>query len=163
MESSNRSHPNAHLQYHTDYNYPPFKRVMLAAVKVGLFNNCVYLVQFNFIVDDIIIHQIIVIRLFTYSFYIQEGLYHPRLPSLRRMDMDTATHKLPEEHCRTTTSCGNRKCLSKDGDSLKPKCSTLPRVTNSSFYVLLISKNLVFFQFWYRPIQNIRSSFNSSK
>nr|DAA06548.1 TPA_inf: TEPP protein [Molgula tectiformis] len=70
MDSSNRSHPNAHLQYHTDYNYPPFRRVMLAAVK--------------------------------------EGLYHPRLPSLRRMDMDTATHKLPDEHCRTTTSCGNR-------------------------------------------------------
>ncbi|XP_039265529.1 sperm microtubule inner protein 8-like [Styela clava] len=70
MDSSTQDHPNAHLQYHTDYNYPPFRRVMLAAVK--------------------------------------EGIYHPRLPSLRRMDMDTATHKLSDEHCRTTTSCGPR-------------------------------------------------------
>lgn len=68
MDSSNRPHPNAHLQYHMNYNYPPFRRVMLAAVK--------------------------------------EGLYHPRLPTLRRMDMDNATHMLSDEHCRTTTSCG---------------------------------------------------------
>ena len=37
---------------------------------------------------------------------VKEGLYHPALPSFRRMDMDTAGHKLPDEHCRTTTSCG---------------------------------------------------------
>ncbi|XP_034337642.1 testis, prostate and placenta-expressed protein-like [Crassostrea angulata] len=37
---------------------------------------------------------------------VKEGLFHPRLPSFRRMDMDTAGHKLPDEHCRTTTSCG---------------------------------------------------------
>jgi len=70
MDSSTKPHPNAQLQYHMNYNFPPFRRVMLAAVK--------------------------------------EGLYHPRLPTLRRMDMDTATHKLPEDHCRTTTSCGPR-------------------------------------------------------
>ena len=34
---------------------------------------------------------------------VKECLYHPRLPTFRRMDMDTAAHKLPEEHCRTTT------------------------------------------------------------
>lgn len=39
---------------------------------------------------------------------VKEGLYHPRLPTFRRMDMDTAGHKLPEEHCRTTTTCGPR-------------------------------------------------------
>lgn len=39
---------------------------------------------------------------------VKEGIYHPRLPSLRRMDMDTATHKLSDEHCRTTTTCGPR-------------------------------------------------------
>nr|XP_002131538.1 testis, prostate and placenta-expressed protein [Ciona intestinalis] len=70
MDSSTKPHPNAHLQYHSNYNYPPFRRVMLAAVK--------------------------------------EGLYHPRLPTLRRMDMDTATHMLSDEHCRTTTTCGPR-------------------------------------------------------
>jgi len=37
---------------------------------------------------------------------VKEGLFHPRLPTFRRMDMDTAAHKLPDEHCRTTTSCG---------------------------------------------------------
>lgn len=34
----------------------------------------------------------------------KEGLYHPRLPSFRRMDMDTVAQKLPYEHSRTTTS-----------------------------------------------------------
>ncbi|XP_022342141.2 sperm microtubule inner protein 8-like [Crassostrea virginica] len=37
---------------------------------------------------------------------VKEGLFHPRIPSFRRMDMDTAGHKLPDEHCRTTTTCG---------------------------------------------------------
>lgn len=37
---------------------------------------------------------------------VKDGLFHPNLPSFRRMDMDTAGHKLPDEHCRTTTSCG---------------------------------------------------------
>ena len=37
---------------------------------------------------------------------VKEGLFHPRLPTFRRMDMDTAAHKLPEEHCRTATQCG---------------------------------------------------------
>lgn len=37
---------------------------------------------------------------------VKEGLYHPRLPTFRRMDMDTAAHRLPDQHCRTTTSCG---------------------------------------------------------
>lgn len=36
---------------------------------------------------------------------VKEGLYHPNLPSFRRMDMDTAAHRLPDEHCRTTTGC----------------------------------------------------------
>ena len=37
---------------------------------------------------------------------VKDGLFHPRLPTFRRMDMDTAGHKLPDEHCRTTTTCG---------------------------------------------------------
>ena len=36
---------------------------------------------------------------------LKQGLYHPRLPTLRKMDMDTITHKLPTEHARTTTTC----------------------------------------------------------
>lgn len=34
---------------------------------------------------------------------LKEGLYHPCLPTFRRMDMDNAAHKLPEEHSRNTT------------------------------------------------------------
>jgi len=37
---------------------------------------------------------------------VKEGLFHPSLPTFRRMDMDTAGHKLPDTHCRTTTTCG---------------------------------------------------------
>ncbi|XP_033626876.1 testis, prostate and placenta-expressed protein-like [Asterias rubens] len=37
---------------------------------------------------------------------VKEGLYHPKLPTFRRMDMDTAAHRLPDEHCRTTSGCG---------------------------------------------------------
>lgn len=37
---------------------------------------------------------------------VKTGLFHPKIPSFRRMDMDTAGHKLPDEHCRTTTSVG---------------------------------------------------------
>lgn len=37
---------------------------------------------------------------------VKDGLYHPKLPTFRRMDMDTASHKLPDEHSRTTTCCG---------------------------------------------------------
>ncbi|XP_043918158.1 testis, prostate and placenta-expressed protein [Protopterus annectens] len=36
---------------------------------------------------------------------VKEVLYHPSLPTLRRMDMDTVAHKLPDEHCRTMTAC----------------------------------------------------------
>ena len=34
---------------------------------------------------------------------VKECLYHPNLPTFRRMDIDTAAHKLPDEHCRTTS------------------------------------------------------------
>uniref|UniRef100_A0A8D2KYJ1 Testis, prostate and placenta expressed n=1 Tax=Varanus komodoensis TaxID=61221 RepID=A0A8D2KYJ1_VARKO len=39
-------------------------------------------------------------------------LYHPFLPSLRRMDMDTMASKLTDEHSRTATSCskGEQGC-----------------------------------------------------
>ena len=37
---------------------------------------------------------------------VKEGIYHPRLPTLRQMDRDTTMHRLPDEHSRTTTSCG---------------------------------------------------------
>ncbi|XP_076449301.1 sperm microtubule inner protein 8-like [Babylonia areolata] len=37
---------------------------------------------------------------------VKEGMFHPNLPTFRRMDMDTARHLLPDEHSRTTTTCG---------------------------------------------------------
>lgn len=39
---------------------------------------------------------------------VKQGMFHPNPPRLRRMDMDTAIHKLSDQHCRTTTSCGPR-------------------------------------------------------
>lgn len=36
---------------------------------------------------------------------VKQQLYHPALPSLRRMDMDSARACLSEEHCRSTTYC----------------------------------------------------------
>lgn len=36
---------------------------------------------------------------------VKHQMYHPRLPSLRRMDMDTVIHRLSTEHARHTTYC----------------------------------------------------------
>lgn len=36
---------------------------------------------------------------------VKHELYHPRLPTLRRMDIDTTAHRLSTEHARTTTTC----------------------------------------------------------
>ncbi|XP_068943693.1 sperm microtubule inner protein 8 [Petaurus breviceps papuanus] len=36
---------------------------------------------------------------------VKQQLYHPYLPTLRRMDMDTVIAKLPDEHCQSSTFC----------------------------------------------------------
>lgn len=36
---------------------------------------------------------------------VKHQLYHPALPTLRRMDMDSARACLSDEHCQTTTYC----------------------------------------------------------
>ena len=36
---------------------------------------------------------------------VKQQLYHPALPSLRRMDMDSVKACLSDEHCQTTTYC----------------------------------------------------------
>uniref|UniRef100_A0A8C4XZV1 Sperm microtubule inner protein 8 n=1 Tax=Gopherus evgoodei TaxID=1825980 RepID=A0A8C4XZV1_9SAUR len=36
---------------------------------------------------------------------VKDRLFHPDLPTLRQMDMDSAGNKLPDEHSRTTTVC----------------------------------------------------------
>jgi hypothetical protein len=36
---------------------------------------------------------------------VKEVLYHPALPTLRKMDRDEVLQKLPTEHSRTTTDC----------------------------------------------------------
>ena len=38
---------------------------------------------------------------------VKECLYHPKLPSLRRMDMDSLACKLSDEHSRLSTRCGS--------------------------------------------------------
>lgn len=37
---------------------------------------------------------------------VKESTFHPNLPTLRRMDMDTIRQLLSDEHSRTTTTCG---------------------------------------------------------
>lgn len=58
---------------------------------------------------------------------VKEGIFHPRLPSYRRMDMDTANSKLAEDHCRTSTSCSpgmitfkvtQKRIAQSDGDAI---------------------------------------------
>lgn len=39
---------------------------------------------------------------------VKDTLYHPRLPTLRRMEMDSMVHKLSDEHSRTSTPCDQR-------------------------------------------------------
>ncbi|XP_044126976.1 testis, prostate and placenta-expressed protein [Bufo gargarizans] len=39
---------------------------------------------------------------------VKHTLYHPRLPTLRRMEMDSMAHKLSDEHSRSSTSCDHR-------------------------------------------------------
>lgn len=51
---------------------------------------------------------------------VKEDLYHPRLPSLRRMDMDDVNHRLPQQHSRTATSCGPRDFKSATSSFFKP-------------------------------------------
>ncbi|XP_060644199.2 sperm microtubule inner protein 8 [Anolis sagrei] len=36
---------------------------------------------------------------------VKSQIYHPALPSLRRMDMDTMANRLTDQHARTTTYC----------------------------------------------------------
>lgn len=36
---------------------------------------------------------------------VKQQLYHPALPSLRRMDMDSVKACLSDEHCQSTTYC----------------------------------------------------------
>nr|XP_027794780.1 testis, prostate and placenta-expressed protein isoform X1 [Marmota flaviventris] len=36
---------------------------------------------------------------------VKQQLYHPALPTLRRMDMDSVKACLPDEHCQSTTYC----------------------------------------------------------
>ncbi|XP_042294597.1 testis, prostate and placenta-expressed protein isoform X2 [Sceloporus undulatus] len=36
---------------------------------------------------------------------VKDHLYHPFLPTLRRMDMDTVANRLTDEHSRTATGC----------------------------------------------------------
>ncbi|KAG9474746.1 hypothetical protein GDO78_003288 [Eleutherodactylus coqui] len=39
---------------------------------------------------------------------VKHTLYHPRLPTLRRMEMDSMAHKLSDEHSRSSTPCDHR-------------------------------------------------------
>ena len=35
---------------------------------------------------------------------VKEGIFHPRLPTIRQLDRDRVLHRLPDEHCRTSVA-----------------------------------------------------------
>lgn len=43
---------------------------------------------------------------------VKQQLYHPALPTLRRMDMDSTRACLSDEHCQTTTYCRKGRAAS---------------------------------------------------
>lgn len=43
---------------------------------------------------------------------VKHQLYHPALPTLRRMDMDTVKCLLPDEHCQSSTYCSKGQAMS---------------------------------------------------
>lgn len=51
---------------------------------------------------------------------VKDTLYHPVLPTLRQMDMDTIANKLTNEHCRTSTVCCKGKWHSQPVDTRSP-------------------------------------------
>jgi len=56
---------------------------------------------------------------------VKTGMFHPSPPRLRRMDMDTAIHKLSDEHCRTTTTCGPRDFAAATATPFQPPAQRL--------------------------------------
>ena len=39
---------------------------------------------------------------------VKDGIYNPSLPTLRMMDSDSASHKMPDDHCQTSTLFGTK-------------------------------------------------------
>lgn len=37
---------------------------------------------------------------------VKQSLFHPNIPTFRRMEMDSNRGLLPDEHSRTSTTCG---------------------------------------------------------
>jgi hypothetical protein len=49
---------------------------------------------------------------------VKEGMFHPSLPTFRRIDMDTTLGRLADEHCRTITRC-SRGMHAEAGDCIQ--------------------------------------------
>ncbi|XP_027713711.1 testis, prostate and placenta-expressed protein [Vombatus ursinus] len=69
---------------------------------------------------------------------VKQQLYHPYLPTLRQMDMDTVMAKLPDEHCQSSTYCckgdfdhAHFSLLSVPNKSLNGLVSDPPRLESS--------------------------------
>ncbi|XP_062501834.1 sperm microtubule inner protein 8-like isoform X2 [Corticium candelabrum] len=64
---------------------------------------------------------------------IKTGIYNPRLPTFRRMDMDDAACRMCDEHSRTTTLCSHEemeaaKDITDTGKSLRDKIPLLDEI-----------------------------------
>ncbi|KAM4833763.1 sperm microtubule inner protein 8 isoform 2-T3 [Thomomys bottae] len=64
---------------------------------------------------------------------VKHQLYHPALPTLRRMDMDTVKACLPDQHCQSTTYC-----CKEDFNNAR---FSLPRVPNKPLHCLDFSQS----------------------
>ena len=56
---------------------------------------------------------------------VKDGIYHPRPPTLRAISMDTASHKLPEDHCQSSTICGAREFQEARDAAPKQRCAAM--------------------------------------
>lgn len=58
---------------------------------------------------------------------VKQALYHPALPTFRRMHRHDMLHKLPDEHCRTTTALTKddfSKLITNRGPGINYKCTS---------------------------------------
>ncbi|XP_067935691.1 sperm microtubule inner protein 8-like [Watersipora subatra] len=51
---------------------------------------------------------------------VKNGIFNPRLPKIRQMDRDTNMHRLPDEHCRTSTTLGENDFLRANSSVFRP-------------------------------------------
>ena len=73
---------------------------------------------------------------------VKETLYHPGLPTLRRMSMDEVLCKLPDEHSRFSTPCTASKCTPSANEWISPSDYPWGDIARISVMNLLVLRSL---------------------